>query len=139
MSTDSTHRSGKREPCFLLYGLRTYQTQHRIAVLRRNWRSHGAIIAWSNRYLYEDMMRDYGNSYITYHMVNSDVLPRKSFPVVFHGIRGNEEHTTSSPTYFNVLEASIIRDYCMKFMRDPERPICKHGTFSASPFLPNSL
>jgi len=85
-------------------------------------------------------MRDYGNSYITYHMVNSDVLPRKGFPVVFHGIRGNEEHTTSSPTYFNVLEASIIRDYCMKLTRDPERKICKHRTFSASPpFPPNSL
>ena len=98
-------------------------------VLRRNWRSHGAIIAWSNRYLYEDMMRDYGNAYITYHMVHSDALPKKGFPVVFHGVRGNEERTKSSPSYFNVLEASIIRNYCVRLTRDPEpeRKICEHG------------
>ena len=119
MSTDSTHRLGKRKPYFLLYEPRTYRTQHRIAVLRRNWRSHGAIIAWSNRYLYEDMMRDHGNSYITYHLVNSGVLPKKGFPVIFHGVRGNQERTKSSPSYFNVLEASIIRNYCVKLINDP--------------------
>ena len=98
-------------------------------MLQRNWRSHGAIIAWSNRYLYEDTMRDYGNAYITYHMVHSDILPKKGFPVVFHGVRGNGERTKSSPSYFNVLEASIIRNYCVKLIGDPERKICEHGPF----------
>lgn len=102
MSTDSTHRSGKRKSCFffLLYGPRTYWTKHRIAVLRRNWRSHGAIIAWSNQYLYEEMMRDHGNSYITYHLVNSEVLPKRGFPVIFQAsevirnVRSHHHHTS---------------------------------------------
>lgn len=107
--------------------------ERRIIVLQRNWRSHGAIFAWSNRYLYEDMMRDHGNAYITYHMVHSEVLPKKGFPVVFHGVRGNGERTKSSPSYFNVVEASIIRNYCVTLVGDPERKICEHGSFSIPP------
>jgi len=79
-------------------------------------------------------MRDYGNPYITYHMVHSEVLPKKGFPVVFHGVRGNEERAGSSPSYFNVLEASIIRNHCAKLVRGPEQKICKHGLLL---FLPH--
>jgi helicase MOV-10 len=74
-------------------------------------------------------MRDYGNAYITYHMVLSDVLPKKGFPVVFHGVRGKEERLKSSPSYFNILEASVVRDYCVKLIGDPERKIGESGSF----------
>jgi helicase MOV-10 len=97
--------------------------ESRIVNLQRNRRSHGAILAWSNRYFYEDTIRDYGNPSITYELVLSDVLPRKGFPVVFHGVKGKEERMKSSPSYFNILEASIVRDYCVKLTRDPERLI----------------
>ena len=96
-----------------------------IVGLWRNWRSHGAIIAWSNRYLYQDSMRDYGDAYITYHLVHSDVLPKKGFPVIFHGIKGSAQHTESSPSPFDVLEASIVRNYCVKLNRDLEQKICE--------------
>ncbi|KAI0290989.1 P-loop containing nucleoside triphosphate hydrolase protein [Russula brevipes] len=105
-----------------VYGLDT-QVGKTIAVLERNRRSHGAIIAWSNRYLYEDTLREYGNTHITYHLVHSNVLPKKGFPVVFHGLQGSEQHTEWSPSYFNVLEASTVRDYCVKLIGDPERKI----------------
>ena len=79
-------------------------------------------------------MRDYGNQYITYDLVLSDVLPKKGFPVVFHGVKGKEEHIRSSPSYFNILEASIVRDYCVKLTSDPERPIGEcHGFLVLSP------
>jgi hypothetical protein len=71
-------------------------------------------------------MRDYGNSYITYHLVLSDVLPKKGFPVVFHGVKGSEQHAKWSPSYFNIIEASIVRDYCVKLIGDRERNICKN-------------
>ncbi|KAI9452273.1 hypothetical protein F5148DRAFT_1236722 [Russula earlei] len=105
-----------------VYGL-DIQDGKTIVNLRRNRRSHAAIIAWSNRYLYEDCMREYGNAYNTYDLILSDVLPKKGFPVVFHGVRGSEERTTWSPSYFNVLEASIVRNYCVKLTGDPERRI----------------
>ena len=74
-------------------------------------------------------MRDYGNPYITCHLVLSDVLPKKGFPVVFHGVKGSEQHAKWSPSYFNIIEASIVRDYCVKLTGDPERKICECGVW----------
>ena len=115
---------------FSLYDPKPSQKERRIVDLQRNRRSHGAILAWSNRYMYEDMMRDYGNPYVTYDLVLSDVLPKKGFPIVFHGVRGKEERMKSSPSYFNILEASIVRDYCVKLTGDPERKIGERGSLS---------
>ena len=70
-------------------------------------------------------MRDYGNSYITCHLVLSNLLQKKGFPVIFHGVKGNEHHAEWSPPYFNIIEASIVRDYCVKLIGDCERKICK--------------
>jgi len=107
-----------------VYGPDT-QAGKTIVELPRNHRSHASIIAWSNRYFYEDRMREYGNTYITYDLVHSDVLPKKGFPVVFHGVRGSEEYSKWSPSSFNILEASIVRDYCVKLTAAPERKICE--------------
>jgi hypothetical protein len=130
---DSIHKPGKRELLFFFIGQTVIQVKEcRIVALHRNHRSHGNIIAWSNRYLYEDTMRDYGNSYITYDLVLSDVLPRKGFPIVFHGVKGNEQNAKWSPSYFNIIEASIVRDYCVKLIEDRERKICKNGALFGS-------
>ena len=81
-------------------------------------------------------MRDYGNPFITYHLVLSDVLPEKGFPVVFHGVKGSERHAEWSPSYFNVIEASIVRDYCMKLTGDSERKICECvACLASTPFF----
>jgi helicase MOV-10 len=114
---------------FSLHNSSPYQRERRIVALHRNRRSHGNIIAWSNRYFYEDIMRDYGNAYITYHLALSDVLPNKGFPIVFHGVKGSEQHAEWSPSYFNIIEASIVRDYCVKLTGDPERKICECGVW----------
>ena len=66
-------------------------------------------------------MRGYGNAYITYDLIHSAALPKKGFPVVFHAIKGSEQCAESSPSHFDVLEASIARDYCVKLVGDPLR------------------
>jgi helicase MOV-10 len=80
-------------------------------------------------------MRDYGNAYITYHLVLSDVLPKKGFPVVFHGVKGSEQHAKWSPSNFNIVEASVVRDYCVRLTGDPERKICEWSIFLVLPPL----
>jgi helicase MOV-10 len=69
-------------------------------------------------------MRASGDVDVTHFLVNSGVLPKKGFPIVFHGIKGRE-HTMQSPSYFNIFEASVVRDYCMALTLDPERKICE--------------
>jgi helicase MOV-10 len=74
-------------------------------------------------------MRYSRDLFITHDLIHSDVLPKKGFPVVFHGVRGKEERMKSSPSYFNILEASVVRDYCVKLTGDPERKIGECGSF----------
>ena len=69
-------------------------------------------------------MRASGAVGITHALVESGVLPKKGFPIVFHGIEGRENHSRQSPSYLNVHEASTIRDYCVGLTSDRERKIC---------------
>ena len=78
-------------------------------------------------------MRNYGNAYITCHLVHSETLPKKGFPVVFYGVKGSDQLTKWSPSYFNLLEASIVRNYCVRLIGDPVRKICKRGAFVVLP------
>ncbi|KAF8267993.1 P-loop containing nucleoside triphosphate hydrolase protein [Lactarius quietus] len=94
-----------------------------IVDLQRNRRSHGAIIAWPNRYMYEDIMRADASPDVTHTFLRSDLLPKKGFPVVFHGIKSQEQRTKQSPSYLNILEASVVRDYCLKLIGDCEHKI----------------
>ena len=72
-------------------------------------------------------MRAYGDVDVTHHLVDSGVLQKKGFPIVFHGIKGREKRTRQSPSYYNIYEASVVRDYCVKLTSDPERMICECG------------
>jgi helicase MOV-10 len=91
--------------------------------LQRNRRSHGTIIAWPNRYLYEDRMHAHASLDVSHVLLESDVLPKKGFPVVIHGIRGRELRGRHSPSYLNIHEASVVRDYCQKLTQDREPKI----------------
>ena len=106
-----------------------FSNRRRIVALQRNRRSHGAIIAWPNRYLYEDLMRASGDMDVTHLMVDSAVLPQKGFPIMFHGIKGSELRTKQSPSFFNIYEASVVRNYCVLLTSDAERRICECGAW----------
>ena len=98
----------------------------RIVGLQLNRRSHGAIIAWPNRYLYEDIMRACAIPVVARLLLQSDVLLKKGFPIVFHGIKGSERRERRSPSYLNVHEASVVRDYCLRLIEDREHKICEY-------------
>jgi helicase MOV-10 len=72
-------------------------------------------------------MRAYGDEDVTHHLVDSGVLQKKGFPIVFHGIKGREKRTRQSPSYYNIHEASVVRDYCVALTSDRERKICECG------------
>jgi helicase MOV-10 len=42
---------------------------------------------------------------------------KKGFPIVFHGVIGKDEREGSSPSFFNVDEASLVREYCEKLLK----------------------
>lgn len=71
-------------------------------------------------------MRAYGDVDVTHLLVDSGVLQKKGFPIVFHGIKGQEKRTRQSPSYYNVFEASVVRNYCVALTSDPERMISEY-------------
>jgi helicase MOV-10 len=72
-------------------------------------------------------MRAYGDEAVTHRLVDSGVLQKKGFPIVFHGIKGLEKRTRQSPSRYNIYEASVVRNYCVALTSDPERMICECG------------
>ena len=76
--------------------------------------------------MYEDIMRADASPEVSHTLLQSDVLPKKGFPVVFHGIKGQERRTKQCPSYLNVLEASVVRDYCLRIIGDHEHKISEY-------------
>jgi helicase MOV-10 len=74
-------------------------------------------------------MRASASADVTRPLLYSEVLPKEGFPVVFHSIKGREERAWHSYSYFNIHEASVVRDYCVKLTTDRERKTCECGLF----------
>ena len=45
-----------------------------------------------------------------------DELPRKGFPMIFHGVQGDDCREESSPSFFNAAEATIVMGYIRKLL-----------------------
>jgi hypothetical protein len=43
-----------------------------------------------------------------------DGLPNKQFPLIFHGIHGKDQREGNSPSWFNIDEATLVRQYIVK-------------------------
>lgn len=77
-------------------------------------------------------MRAHGDKDVTHLLLQSNFLPKKGFPLIFHGVKGKEKRTRHSPSCYNIIEASVVRDYCVRITEDRERRICKCGASFAS-------
>ncbi|KAJ7841089.1 P-loop containing nucleoside triphosphate hydrolase protein [Mycena olivaceomarginata] len=82
-----------------------------IVKLVNNFRSHPAILDFSNKQFYNDELIACGNPALTRSLENSDELPTKRFPLIFHGILGKDDREGSSPSFFNIGEATLVKKY----------------------------
>lgn len=94
-----------------------------IIKLVKNYRSHGSIVAFSNRFYYEDELRASARREITTSLFGSPVLQSPRFPVVFHGILDQDELSGHSQSYFNIGEASLVKTYCLQLVNDLARHV----------------
>lgn len=88
----------------------------RIVKLIKNFRSHPAILQFANAQFYDSELQACGDPVLTRSLENSSELPKKGFPVIFHGIIGRDEREESSPSFFNVDEVTVVKKYCMSFV-----------------------
>jgi helicase MOV-10 len=74
-------------------------------------------------------MRADASAEVSRALLQSDVLSKKEFPIVFHGIKGQERRTRQCPSYLNIPEASVVRDYCLRLVGDHEHKICEYRIY----------
>lgn len=83
----------------------------RIMKLVKNWRSHPSILKFPNEEFYKGDLVACGDPTVTHSLVRWERLPRQNFPVMFHGVAGKDEREASSPSFFNIAEASEVKHY----------------------------
>ena len=59
--------------------------------------------------------------------LGSAQLVSPKFPVVFHSLAGHNDRESTSPSYFNIDEATEVVDYVKELLRDRRRPVGEYN------------
>ncbi|XP_023391491.1 putative helicase MOV-10 isoform X3 [Pteropus vampyrus] len=87
-----------------------YNPQY-ITKLLRNYRSHPNILDIPNRLYYEGELQACADVLDRERFCHWEDLPRKGFPIIFHGVMGKDEREGNSPSFFNPEEAATVTSY----------------------------
>ncbi|ALC42219.1 maker103 [Drosophila busckii] len=88
------------------------------ARLRRNYRSHPAIVGIYNKLYYNNELIALAPLGQVSQAANWKVLPNREYPVLFHAVQGKTRREKNSTSSFNELEASLVYSYVMHLMRN---------------------
>ncbi|CDO71155.1 hypothetical protein BN946_scf184845.g25 [Trametes cinnabarina] len=91
--------------------------------LTKNFRSHSAILTYPNDKFYDGELEVAGAPSQINSFIGSTQLVNPKFPVVFHAIFGENERESTSPSYFNIDEATEVVEYVKDLLKDRQRPI----------------
>ncbi|KAF7323612.1 RNA helicase [Mycena kentingensis (nom. inval.)] len=91
-----------------------------VVKLIKNFRSHHAILKFPNEQFYRGELQPCAEKKTTDAYINSSFLPSKKFPIIFHALSGKDDREASSPSFFNIDEASQVKKY-IRDLRDDRR------------------
>ncbi|NWH92946.1 SDE3 helicase, partial [Aegithalos caudatus] len=97
-----------------------------ITKLLWNYRSHEAILRIPNELFYDNELKacrsdglDIRNLYC-----NWEELPKKGFPIIFHGVCGEDQREAKSPSFFNTAEIEVLVHYLKKLLQSRGKGSC---------------
>ncbi|NWV53748.1 SDE3 helicase, partial [Daphoenositta chrysoptera] len=97
-----------------------------ITKLLWNYRSHEAILRIPNGLFYDNELKvcksdrlDIRNLYCTW-----EELPKKGFPIIFHGVCGEDQREAKSPSFFNTAEIEVLVHYLKKLLQSGGKGSC---------------
>jgi helicase MOV-10 len=102
--------------------------------LVKNFRSHEAILKFPNERFYNGDLQQCGDPRTINFFLESPLLASRNFPIVFHAIHGKDDREATSPSFFNIDEVSLVKDYVRMLRADRRLRIsmCPSSLFSGS-------
>ncbi|XP_032201725.1 RNA helicase Mov10l1 isoform X3 [Mustela erminea] len=88
-----------------------------VTKLVKNYRSHPALLALPSRLFYHKELEVCADPSVVTSLLGWEKLPKKGFPLIFHGVRGSEAREGRSPSWFNAAEAVQVLRYCCLLAR----------------------
>ncbi|KFV10524.1 Putative helicase Mov10l1, partial [Tauraco erythrolophus] len=88
-----------------------------ITKLVKNYRSHSALLALPSKLFYHKELEVCADASVVNSLLHWGKLPRKGFPLIFHGVRGSETREGHSPSWFNPTEAVQVMRYCCHLVK----------------------
>ncbi|XP_055108831.2 RNA helicase Mov10l1 isoform X5 [Symphalangus syndactylus] len=83
-----------------------------VTKLVKNYRSHEALLTLPSRLFYHRELEVCADPTVVTSLLGWEKLPKKGFPLIFHGVRGSEVREGKSPSWFNPTEAVQVLRYC---------------------------
>ncbi|KAG8867123.1 hypothetical protein FRC20_006671 [Serendipita sp. 405] len=105
-----------------------------IVKLLQNFRSHPSILNFPNQRFYQNELECRADVTITHSLLKSDCLAKAGFPVVFHSIVGKDVREARSPSFFNVEEASLVKEYVQRLKEDKRLKLVDENIGVISPY-----
>ncbi|XP_056319481.1 putative helicase mov-10-B.1 [Danio aesculapii] len=87
-----------------------------VTKLLQNYRSHPSILKVPNELFYDNELKARAEEVSSHEYCTWEHLPKRGFPVIFHGVVGKDERESTSPSFFNTSEIDKIIDYLKKLL-----------------------
>ncbi|TKS73686.1 RNA helicase [Collichthys lucidus] len=88
-----------------------------------NYRSHEALLTLPSKLFYQDELCFKASRDIVDCLCQWKTLPKKGFPLLFHGTRGTEMREGNNPSWFNPVEAVQVMFYCCQLTKKLYNPV----------------
>ncbi|NXO03600.1 SDE3 helicase, partial [Rhinopomastus cyanomelas] len=84
-----------------------------------NYRSHEAILRIPNELFYDSELRACESDGLDVRSLYCGwkELPKRGFPIIFHGVCGEDRREASSPSFFNTAEIEVLLHYLKKLLQ----------------------
>ncbi|KAK1166718.1 RNA helicase Mov10l1-like [Acipenser oxyrinchus oxyrinchus] len=94
-----------------------------VTKLVRNYRSHESLLELPSRLFYQRELEVGATQEVVCALQDWNRLPKKGFPLLFHGVRGSEMREGCNPSWFNPVEAVQVMMYCCQLAKRLYNPI----------------
>ena len=124
----------KRKPTTSSSSLSAAYDDRLVVKLLRNYRSHPDILHIPNHSFYEGELIPDADEAARTILCSWPELPKRGFPLVFHGVVGRDEREERSPSFFNVDEISVVMQYVASLLESRRPKISQKQIGIISPY-----